>query len=42
LHAGDVILSGSFVKAIPFGAGDTLTALFSEGLGEVSLSVAKQ
>ena len=42
LHAGDVVLSGSFVKAIPFGAGDTLTALFSEGLGEVSLSVAKE
>ncbi len=40
LLAGQVILSGSFVKAIRFGAGDTLTALF-DTLGEVSLSVAK-
>jgi 2-oxo-hept-3-ene-1,7-dioate hydratase len=39
LEAGHVVLSGSFVKAIPFGAGDTLTAIF-DTLGEVSLSVA--
>lgn len=41
MRAGHVVLSGSFVKAIPFGAGDTLTALF-DTLGEVSLSVAKE
>ena len=40
LLAGQVLLSGSFVRAIPFGPGDTLTALF-DGLGEVQLSVAK-
>ncbi len=41
LLAGHLILSGSFVKAIPFGAGDTLTAIF-DTLGEVSLSVARE
>ena len=41
IEAGHVVLSGSFIKAIPFGAGDTLTALF-DTLGEVSLSVAKE
>jgi 2-keto-4-pentenoate hydratase len=41
LEAGHVVLSGSFIKAIPFGAGDTLTAIF-DTLGEVSLSVAKE
>ncbi len=41
LRAGQILLSGSFVKAIPFGAGDTLTAIFDQ-LGEVSLSVAKE
>ena len=41
LEAGHVVLSGSFIKAIPFGAGDTLTALF-DTLGEVSLSVARE
>jgi 2-oxo-hept-3-ene-1,7-dioate hydratase len=40
VEAGQTILSGSFVKAIPFGAGDTLTALF-DTLGEVTLAVAK-
>lgn len=35
---GDVILSGSFVKAIPFDAGDNLVALFDQ-LGEVTLRV---
>lgn len=38
IEPGDVILSGSFVKAIPFDAGDTLVALF-DPLGEVTLSV---
>jgi 2-keto-4-pentenoate hydratase len=40
VEAGQTILSGSFVKAIPFGAGDTLTAIF-DTLGEVTLAVAK-
>ena len=39
MQPGDVILSGSFVKAIPFGAGDTILALYDQ-LGEVSLRVA--
>lgn len=39
MQPGDVILSGSFVKAIPFGAGDTLVALYDQ-LGEIVLSVA--
>lgn len=41
LQAGHVLLSGSFVKAIPFGAGDTLSALF-DTLGEVNLTVGKE
>ena len=40
LRAGNVILSGSFVKAIPFGPGDTITAIF-DTLGEVGVSVAR-
>jgi 2-oxo-hept-3-ene-1,7-dioate hydratase/2-keto-4-pentenoate hydratase len=40
IQPGDVIMSGSFIRAMPFGAGDTLLALFDE-LGEVSLSVAR-
>jgi 2-keto-4-pentenoate hydratase len=40
VEAGQTILSGSFVKAIPFGAGDTLTAIF-DTLGEVTLAVAR-
>ena len=35
MAAGHVVLSGSFIRAIPFGAGDTLTAVFDQ-LGEVS------
>jgi 2-keto-4-pentenoate hydratase len=38
LEAGHVVLSGSFIKAIPFKAGDSLVALFDE-LGEVVFSV---
>jgi 2-keto-4-pentenoate hydratase len=38
MRPGDVILSGSFVKAIPFAAGDSLVALFDQ-LGEVTLRV---
>ena len=38
LKPGDVILSGSFVKAVPFNAGDSLVALFDQ-LGEVTLRV---
>jgi 2-keto-4-pentenoate hydratase len=37
MAAGHVILSGSFIAAIPFEAGDTLTALFDQ-LGEVTCS----
>jgi 2-oxo-hept-3-ene-1,7-dioate hydratase/2-keto-4-pentenoate hydratase len=40
MQPGDVILSGSFVKAIPFKAGDSLVALFDE-LGEVTLRVTE-
>ena len=35
-EAGHVILSGSFIKAIPFQAGDNVDALFNNGLGEVT------
>lgn len=40
MQPGDVILSGSFVKAIPFKAGDSIVALFDE-LGEVTLRVTE-
>ncbi len=40
IEPGDVILSGSFVKAIPFNAGDSIVALF-DGLGEVTLRVTE-
>jgi 2-keto-4-pentenoate hydratase len=33
-----VVLSGSFIKAVPFGAGDSLVALF-DTLGEVTLKI---
>jgi 2-keto-4-pentenoate hydratase len=36
-EAGHVILSGSFIKAIPFQAGDTVVALFDH-LGEVTFA----
>ena len=39
LQPGDVILSGSFVRAVPFEADQSLVALF-DGLGEVTLKVA--
>jgi 2-keto-4-pentenoate hydratase len=38
MEPGDVILSGSFIKAVPFDAGDAVFALF-DPLGEVSLMV---
>jgi 2-oxo-hept-3-ene-1,7-dioate hydratase/2-keto-4-pentenoate hydratase len=38
-EAGHVILSGSFIKAIPFHAGDTVVALF-DVLGEVTFHAA--
>ena len=38
-QAGHVILSGSFIKAIPFQAGDNVEALFN-GLGEVTFRAA--
>jgi 2-keto-4-pentenoate hydratase len=37
MAAGSVVLSGSFVKAIPFAAGDTITAMFNT-LGDVTFS----
>jgi 2-oxo-hept-3-ene-1,7-dioate hydratase/2-keto-4-pentenoate hydratase len=37
---GDIIMSGSFIRAVPFGPGDTLLALFDH-LGEVGLSVGR-
>ncbi|MDB5481155.1 MAG: hpaH [Caulobacteraceae bacterium] len=40
IQPGDIILSGSFIRAVPFGPGDTVLALFDQ-LGEVSLSVAR-
>jgi 2-oxo-hept-3-ene-1,7-dioate hydratase/2-keto-4-pentenoate hydratase len=40
MQPGDVILSGSFVKAIPFGAGDTIVALYDQ-LGEITLRVGE-
>jgi 2-keto-4-pentenoate hydratase len=39
MAAGSVVLSGSFVKAIPFAAGDTVTALFNT-LGDVNFSTS--
>jgi 2-oxo-hept-3-ene-1,7-dioate hydratase/2-keto-4-pentenoate hydratase len=39
MQPGDVILSGSFVKAIPFEAGDTIVALYDQ-LGEITLRVS--
>ena len=39
MQPGDVILSGSFVKSIPFAAGDTIVALYDR-LGEITLQVA--
>ena len=38
MEPGNVILSGSFIKAIPFEAGDSLVALYDQ-LGEVTLMV---
>lgn len=38
LEEGDVVLSGSFIRAVPFDAGDTVVALFDQ-LGEVVLDV---
>jgi 2-keto-4-pentenoate hydratase len=39
MEAGNVILSGSCLKAIPFAAGDTITALF-DTLGDVTFATA--
>ncbi len=38
MAAGHVVLSGSFIAAIPFEAGDTLTAVFDQ-LGEVTCTI---
>ncbi len=35
---GDVILSGSFLRAVPINAGDEVVARFDNGFGDVSLS----
>jgi 2-oxo-hept-3-ene-1,7-dioate hydratase len=37
MAAGSVVLSGSFIKAIPFAAGDTISAMFNT-LGEVTFA----
>lgn len=39
VEAGNVILSGSFLKAIPIAAGDTITAMF-DTLGDVTFATA--
>jgi 2-keto-4-pentenoate hydratase len=39
MAAGSVVLSGSFVKAIPFVAGDTITAMFNT-LGDVTFATS--
>jgi 2-oxo-hept-3-ene-1,7-dioate hydratase len=39
MEPGDVVLSGSFIRAIPFGAGTTIAAQF-DTLGEVTLATA--
>lgn len=39
MEAGNVILSGSFLKAIPFTGGDTFTALF-DTLGDVTFATS--
>ena len=39
MEAGNVILSGSFLKAIPFTGGDTISALF-DTLGDVTFATA--
>lgn len=39
MQPGDVILSGSFIKATPIDANQSLFALF-DGLGEITLKVA--
>ena len=38
MQPGHVVLSGSFIRAVPFAAGDTISALFDE-LGEVTLTL---
>jgi 2-oxo-hept-3-ene-1,7-dioate hydratase/2-keto-4-pentenoate hydratase len=35
---GDVILSGSFVRALPVQAGDEVLARFDNGFGDVALA----
>ena len=40
MEPGDVILSGSFIKAVPFDAGDSIYAQFDQ-LGEVTLMVGE-
>lgn len=35
-EAGHTILSGSFIKAIPFKVGDNVEALYNNGLGEIT------
>ncbi len=39
MQPGHVVLSGSFIKAVPFDAGDSLVALF-DTLGEVTLRIS--
>ena len=39
MQAGHVVLLGSFIKAIPFGPGASLVALFDQ-LGDVTLRLS--
>ena len=41
LEAGQIVLSGSFIRAIRFGAGDTLSATFDQ-LGDVTFGVTAE
>ncbi|MFP3393855.1 hypothetical protein SB782_34325, partial [Brevibacillus sp. SIMBA_076] len=36
---GDVVISGSFVRALPVQAGDQVTARFDNGFGDVNLYI---
>jgi len=40
-QAGDVVLSGSFIRVVPVAPGDRVVASFGKGLGEVSLNFAR-
>lgn len=41
MQPGDVILSGSFIRAVPIGPGDTVTGAFDE-LGDVTIRISER